>query len=154
MSTTAETRTGRVQLEHVDYKRLLWVGPLAIFGSAILNVLLRELLVLVGAVTQDHALLSVPGVFAATAIQVAIGVGVFALMGKFARRPISTFRTVAIVVLLLSFLQPIMGGLGLFVPPISGNVSFAPAIVISMMLMHIVAGLFTIWVLTTQAREK
>jgi hypothetical protein len=105
-------------------------------------------------VPQDHALLSTIGVFAATAIQVALGVGVFALMGKLARRPISTFRTVAIVVLLLSLLLPLMAGLGLLVPPMSGNVSITPAIVISMMLMHIVAGVFTIWVLTTQAREK
>jgi hypothetical protein len=109
---------------------------------------------MVGAVPQDHALLSAVAVFAATAIQVTLGVGVFALMGKVSRRPISTFRIVAIVVLLLSLFQPILAGLGLFAPPVSGNVSFTPAIVISMMLMHVVAGVFTIWVLTTQAREN
>ncbi len=142
-----------MQSEKVDYSRLLWAGPLAIFGSAILTVLMRELAALLGIVPQDHALLGVAPVFFATVVQVAIGVAVFALIGKCARRPITTFRIVAIIALLLSLTNPILAATGVFVPPVSGNLIFNPAIVVLMMLMHIVAGVFTIGVLTTQSRK-
>ena len=154
MASTSTTNVQGAQLERVDYRALLWAGPVAIFGAALLNVVVRELSVLLGLVPQDHALLGAIPVFIATAVQVTLGVGLFALLGKVARRPISLFRTIALIALVLSLSQPVMVATGVFSLPAGGNMTFNLAIVITMMAMHVIAGLFTIWTLTTQAREN
>lgn len=73
-----------------------------------------------------------------------IGTFVLTLMPRFTKRPISTWRTVAIVALLLSLLQPLGLLTGMMGPP--------PPIstIISMEIMHIVAGVIAIYFLTTR----
>jgi hypothetical protein len=73
-----------------------------------------------------------------------IGTFVLTLMPRFSKRPISTWRTVAIVALVLSLGQPLLLLTGMMGPP--------PPIstVISLGIMHIVAGVIAIYFLTTR----
>jgi hypothetical protein len=75
-----------------------------------------------------------------------IGTFVLTLMPRFSQRPISTWRTVAIVALVLSLAQPLALLTGMMGPP--------PAIstIIVMEIMHVVAGVIAIYWLTTRAR--
>jgi hypothetical protein len=73
-----------------------------------------------------------------------IGTFVLTLMPRFSKRPISTWRTVAIVALVLSLAQPLMLLTGMMGPPASWNT------VISLEIMHIVAGIIAIYFLTTR----
>jgi hypothetical protein len=151
MATTSVTTGKAAQAERVDFRKLAWVGPLAVAGSVVLNIIVREVAALLGAIPQSQPVTQLLPVILSTVVQVGLGVGVFALMGKMAKRPISTFRLVGIFALIFSLTNPIMAATGMFPLPFAAewNVS----IVLTMMVMHIVAGVFTIWLLTTQARE-
>lgn len=75
-----------------------------------------------------------------------IGTFILTLMPRFSKRPISTWRTVAIVALVLSLGQPLMllGGFMGPPPPIST--------VITLGIMHVIAGIIAIYFLTTRTR--
>jgi len=72
-----------------------------------------------------------------------------ALLSKYARRPIATFRVVALAALGLSMLGPISAGMGL-IP----GVSLGAGGVLGLMLLHVVAGVIAICVLTTQVQDR
>ncbi|HYP40547.1 MAG TPA: DUF6069 family protein [Chloroflexia bacterium] len=141
----------RGQEERVDIRRLLWVGPLAMIVPAIANVIVREVAVAVGAVPANLEILQWPGIIGSTMIQVLLGVIVFAVIARFSRRPIWLFRVVAVVALLLSFSSPLMAAAGL--TPIPG-LSINASTVVSMMVMHVVAAVISVGILTTLARKK
>lgn len=78
-----------------------------------------------------------------------LGTGVLLLMPRFSQRPISTWRIVAIVALVLSFLQPLllvsgMSGMG-------GMVQAGWNTILALETMHIVAGIVAIVILTRRA---
>mgnify|MGYP005840031027 CR=1 FL=1 len=85
--------------------------------------------------------------FALSVISILIGTFVLTLMPRFSQRPISTWRTVAIVALVLSFLQPLVLLSGMGGMPVSGWDT-----VIVLEIMHIIAGVIAIYLLTTRAR--
>jgi hypothetical protein len=68
---------------------------------------------------------------------------VFAIVGWFARRPVRLFRVITIVVLLLSFLSPVLAlpGAGL-------------NIILRLEAMHVVVAAVSVALLTTLARKK
>ena len=136
--------------ERVAMGRIWWVGLLAIVASSIANVIVREIGVALGTIPLEIPNFEVPGVVISTVIQVGLGVIVFALIARFARRPIRTFTIVAIAALLLSFLNPIFATMGMIpgVPPIGVDT------MLTLMVMHIVAGVITIGLLTTLTRER
>jgi hypothetical protein len=136
--------------ERISMRRLLWVGPLTAVVAAIANVIVREIGVLLGAVPSDLMILQEPGVAGSTIIQVLLGVLVFALLAKFAKNPIRTFRIVAIVALILSLSNPLMVLVGAF--PIGVTISVAT--MLTMMVMHVVAAAITIWMLSTLTTEQ
>jgi len=142
------THTGRNA--RISMRRLLWVGPLTAVVAAIANVIVREIGVLIGTVPSDLMILQEPGVAGSTIIQVLLGVLVFALLAKFAKNPIRTFRIVAIVALILSLSNPIMVLTGAF--PIGVTISVAT--MLTMMVMHVVAAAITIWMLSTLTTEQ
>jgi hypothetical protein len=153
MATTISNQNQKVQTEKVSYRRLAWVAPLAMFGAAILNVIVQVIASAAGAIRADHPVLGILPVFLASFVQVGIGAAVFAIFGKTTRRPIFTFRIVAIVALVLSLTQPFMVASGVMPIPGTTSADFGASTVATMIVMHLVAGIFTIWVLTTQARE-
>lgn len=85
----------------------------------------------------------------ATFVGVLAGTLLFSLMPRFSRRPVSTFRTVAIIALVLSFAQPLMLLTGILPGP---SVGINTVLVLE--IMHVVAGVIAIWLLTTRARAS
>lgn len=87
-------------------------------------------------------------VVTATFIGVLGGTLLFSLLPRVTKRPITVFRIVAIVVLLISFAQPAL--LLTSFSPMVGPVETST--VIALEIMHVVAGVITIGLLTTRAR--
>jgi hypothetical protein len=125
----------------VRLNRLWWVGPLTVLAS-----ILGVLVVRIGAVAILHPdprpiSLGWGAPIAFTFILVSGAVGVFALMARLARHPLRTYRIVAVVVLLLSFL-PDIAYAGSSIPGASWPVAIA------LMTMHVVAWGVTVTMLT------
>jgi uncharacterized membrane protein len=82
----------------------------------------------------------------ATAIGILLGTLLFQVMPRFSKKPVSTWRMVAIIALVLSFAQPLLLMTGAMGPaaPIST--------VVVLELMHLIAGVVTIYLLTTRAQ--
>jgi hypothetical protein len=137
------------QAERVDYRRLAWVGPLTIVAAAVATAIAAFVLLAMGILPSTQPAFQPFSVGIGTAMQVLLGVIVFAVIGKFARRPIFIFRIVAWVVLVLSFLNPIMAGAGMM-----PGFEIDTMAVIGLIILHVVAGVLTIWLLTSQARAR
>ena len=150
-TTLSNSQAIRDQDERVDIRSLLWVGPLAMIATSIANVIVREIAVAVGAVPANLEILQWPGIIGSTMVQVFLGVIIFALIARFSRRPIWLFRVVAAIALVLSFSSPVMAAAGL--APIPG-LSINSSTVVSMMVMHVVAAVISVGILTTLARKK
>lgn len=71
---------------------------------------------------------------------------VFALVGRFARRPISLFRRIALVTLLVSFIPDILMAITKF------NPGTTTANVVVLMLMHVASWAICVGMLTRLAR--
>lgn len=131
--------------ERVDYRRLWWVALLALAAALLANGLLRALALVVLDVPPEFNPLVTPSFAGLTTFGVIGAVIVYALLGRFSRRPVRTFSTVAFVVLLLSFIPDI----GLL---LSGAPGATLASVVVLMLMHVVAYAITVGLLTRLAR--
>jgi hypothetical protein len=68
---------------------------------------------------------------------------VFAVLGRFARRPIRLFRIIAVVVLLLSFLNPVVA---------LSDASLQ--MILTLEFMHAVVAAISVGLLTTLGRDK
>ena len=124
---------------------LLWVGLLAILASVGANVLVR----LLAAATLDLSpasleLLDYGGVIVLTTFGVLGAVIVFALLVRFARRPILIFKWIAVVVLLLSFVPDVL----LLVASVPGATALSVGVLMS---MHVVAWAISVGTLITLA---
>lgn len=84
----------------------------------------------------------------ATTVGVLAGTLLLTLLPRFSRRPITSFRTVAIIALVASLAQPLLLTSG--VMPLSEPVGLAT--IVALEVMHIVAGVITIYFLTTRTR--
>jgi len=84
----------------------------------------------------------------ATFIGILLATLVFSLMPRITQRPISMFRIVGGVALVLSFLQPLLLTTGMM--PLPEPVSTGTVLVLE--LMHVIAGVTAIYLLTTRAR--
>lgn len=146
MATSAFTPAQPMPSERVDYRRLLWVAPLAAGVAALANAVLYFIADALGAfpdsvlVTNGQPM-SVAPVILSSIVGVLGGALVFALLGRFARRPLTVFRIVALIVLVLSFAQPFfIAGAGLDYR-------------LWLLAMHVVAGVIAIALLTGLARK-
>lgn len=125
----------------VQFRRLLWVGPLAVIAS-ILGVLVVRIAA-VAILQPDPLPISLmwltPVIF--TAVLVSASVLVFALVARFAKNPLRTYQIVALVALLLSFL-PDVGYAGSRMPGANWPTAIA------LMVMHVVAWAISVSILT------
>lgn len=137
------------QVERVSGGRLLFAGAFTLVAATAATSVTGLIERAAGMLPEDIASFQPIGIAGGTIVQVGLGILVLALLSKYARRPISTFRTVALVALALSMLNPIAAGIGL-IPgfPIS---IFG---VVGLMIIHVVAGAIAIAVLTTQVQER
>lgn len=142
--------TSNAKTQRTSFSRLLWVGPLAAVIAAVANLLVfviaQNLLGIAlmgpaGPGSTEMAPLPAAAVVISSVVP-AIGATVLlAVLGKFLVRPIPVFRIISVVLLILSFAGPL-----------SLPVDVAAKLTLS--LMHLVAAVAIVGVLTTLGREK
>jgi Family of unknown function (DUF6069) len=131
----------------IQLKKLWWAGPLAVL-SAIVGVLIVRTVaraIMPPPYAPGLAMVMLPIIL--TLVLCTGGVLVFALVGRFAKKPIRTYLIIASIFLVISFLPDIavvsapMPGAGW---PYS----------VTLMIMHVVAGFITVYMLTTLTQSK
>ena len=133
--------------ERVSFRRLLWVGPFAIVAAVVVNVVIRSVSVASFGLADFPPLALGPTILF-TVFGVLGAVVVFALVARFARRPIRLFRRIALVALLVTLVPDV---LLLVVPTIPGTT--LPG-VLTLMTEHVAAWAVSVGVLTTLSVER
>lgn len=129
--------------------KLVWVGPLTIVIAALVNLAIRTIAVAFFGVPDSFTFLQAPFVIASTVVLLVLALVAFILVGRFARRPVHVYRIVALIGLVVSFLNPIMALAGMLPAP-GMNVQ----IFWTMIVMHTVTALITVTLLAHLAVES
>ncbi len=137
----------RGEEERVAWGRLVPAGLLAALVAAAANAIVYLVAAAAGTMPQDVVVngqgpMTLPMVATTSVFGAVAGTAVYALVGRFARRPVRVFRVVAAVALVLSFVGPF-------------TIPGAPAAMIAtLLLMHVVAAVVVVGLLTTIAAHK
>jgi uncharacterized membrane protein YozB (DUF420 family) len=142
------TTISSISQERVAARKLWWVGPLTIIVAALANLLVRTIAVMFFGVSDGFRYFQAPVIISSTALFLLLAFLAFILVGRFARRPVRFYRILALVALLVSFLNPALALAGLF--PVPGMTTH---IFWTMIIMHCVAAIITVSLLTTLAVE-
>lgn len=134
--------------ERIASGRLWWVGLLAVIASAAANEAVRTIAVALFAISPQFAPLTRPPVLFWTFVGVTGAVIAFAVVGRYAARPIRTFTRIAAAVLVLSWLPNLWM---LAARPFPGTTVQSVG---TLMFMHVVAAALSVGLLTTLGREK
>ena len=135
--------------EQVALRKLIWVGPLTIVSTVIVNLIIRSIAVSSFGVPETFQYVEAPYVIGSTIVFVLVALLVFVLVNRFARRPIQFYRLLAFVVLCISFLSPVMALVGLFPAP-----GMTLSIFWTMIVMHTVSAIIVVGLLTTLTLEQ
>ena len=135
--------------EHIALRKLIWVGPLTVASTVVTNFIIRTIAVSIFGVPETFQYLQAPSVIGSTIVFVLMALLAFALVNRFARRPIQFYRILAFVVLCISFLGPFMALVGLFPAP-----GITISIFWSMIVMHLVSAIIVVGLFTTLTREQ
>jgi hypothetical protein len=137
--------------ERIDTRRIGWVGLAAIIASVIANAVVANVARALFNVPAEFTPFTWPQYTFFTVIGVGAGVGVFAVIARFARQPIRLFRIIAGLALVLSFLPDI----GLL---LAGEQAPFPGVnaqtVGTLMFMHLVSAAICVGLLTTLTLKK
>lgn len=145
MSTTQTSQVASEQ--RIAFGRLWWVGLLTIIVAVVVNILISLLAKALFPVAPTFLPLQM--YFLPFTVFGSLGaIIVFALLGRFARRPISTFRRTVWIVLLVSFIPDLLVG---FLRPYPGT---TPLEVGTLMLMHLATAMICLNALTRLIRVR
>ena len=134
------------QTERVAFKKIPQAGLIAAVTAAVLNVVIY----FIGNAMGGMKLPLTPVLVAVFSILgITIGGVIFALLGRFTKRPITIFTIISIVFLVLYAFAPINA---MSSSPMPGMEPFNITTTIATELMHLVAGALAIWSYTTRAR--
>jgi hypothetical protein len=125
----------------IQLKKLWWAGPLTVF-TAIAGVFIVRLIarmILQPPYAPGLEMLTLPIVL--TLVFCTAAVCVFALVGRFTKTPVPTYIIISSVFLVISFLPDIAVA---FAPFPGAGWHYA----ITLMIMHVVAGVITVLMLT------
>jgi Family of unknown function (DUF6069) len=125
--------------QKVAFGKVLWIGPLSIGVTILADLLVRTIAVAFFGVPDSFVYLQAPFLIGSIAFFGVLATLAFALVARFARRPVRFYRLLASVALLVSFLNPIMALSGQF-PVVGMNIH----IFWTMIVMHIVAALIMV----------
>jgi NADH:ubiquinone oxidoreductase subunit K len=142
------TPTSPTKTESVKMGRLWWAGLLAAVVAAIGNILVLLITDALFTVPDSFPPFAIGPVTFFSVVGVVGATIVFALLGRFTKRPIYWFWIISIVVLLLSFIPNIVTLVGNTLP--GTNV----AGVVSLMIMHVVAAAAAVGILIRVAGER
>jgi hypothetical protein len=143
------TSTHPTLQEGFSMRKLLWVGPLTIIAAVIANLLVRAIAVAFFGVPDGFMYFQAPNILGSTVVYLLLALLAFFLVGRFARHPVRFYRILALVALIISFVNPIMALTGQF--PIAG---MSVPIFWAMIAMHCVAAIVAVGLLTTLAVER
>lgn len=129
-------------------RKLVWVGPLTIVVTVLVNLVIRTIAVAFFGVPNGFTYLQAPLVIGSTVVFLLLALAAFILVGRFAHRPVRFYRILALVALFVSFLNPIMLLAGLYPAP-----GMDLSIFWTMIVMHTVTAIITVSLLTTLAVE-
>lgn len=133
-------------VERVAYAKIPQAAAIAASGSMLMNTMVWLVGTLASRMTiglLEVLLFSVLGVLG--------GTGLYAVLGRWARRPIRLFRRISIAVLVLYALGPIAAAQA---PYMDGAEAFNTATIIATELMHVISGAWIIGALTLRARGE
>ncbi len=145
----ASTPIRPVSRQRVALHKLVWVGSLTIVVAALVNLVIRSAAVAFFGVPSGFTYLQAPFVIGSTLVFLLLALLAFVLVGRFARRPVWFYRMLALVALLVSFLNPIMALNGAFPAP-----GMHLHIFWTMIVMHVVTAGITVSLLTWFAVES
>jgi hypothetical protein len=143
----ATSSASKVRNESIAFGRMWWVTLLTIGVASVANIVVYVIATALFEGPRRFALLNPTSIVVSTAAFLVVAAIVYALMGRFAQRPIHLFRRVAFVTLLLSFLGPISTAYTLPTPDAPDT-----ATVVTLMVMHTVAALITVGMFIRMAR--
>jgi len=131
----------------IQLGRLWWVGPLTILAAIVGVLIVRTVarMILQPPYAPGLEMIMIPIVL--TLVLCGGAVLVFAIIGRFAKNPVMIFMLVSIVFLFISFLPDIMVASAPFP---GGGWQYA----IALMIMHVVAGFITVFMLTRLTAEQ
>jgi hypothetical protein len=129
----------------------IWIaGLVAVVGSVVANLLTIPLMwALAPGVPADFPPFQIGAIAIFTALQVSLGVGVFALIARFTQRPIRTFTLVALVALALSLIPNLSLAANPAAAPFPGGTAAA---FLALIIPHFVAAAVTIAALVRLSR--
>lgn len=139
--------TASVPQERIALGRLWWVTPLAIAAASIANLIVYAVATALFSGPSQFSYLSPQSIVVSTTVYLIFAAIVFAVIGRFAKRPIRVFRIVSVVALLLSFAGPISAAFT-FPPPDTPDT----ITVLTLLVMHVVGAIITVGLFTTLAR--
>jgi hypothetical protein len=129
---------------------ILKVGLLSIVAAVVANLVVRAVLFGVINLSSEFPPLQPPAITIFTVLGTGLGVLVFALITRLSKRPLSTFRIVGIIVLVLSILPNLASAANPASFPFPGASSAA---FLALIVFHVVAGAICIGMLTTLTRK-
>jgi hypothetical protein len=138
--------------DRIVLSKLLWVAPLAIAASIAANLVIYFIMDALFGVAWQPMFIA-PSVVGSTVAYLLVATIVFAIVARFAKRPVWLYQRIAIVALLLSFFAPISALMGMAAPP-GVEASAAPLdTVVTMLLTHIAAYLISVNMFVRLARD-
>jgi Family of unknown function (DUF6069) len=145
MASTVASSVPGFQGVHVSFNRIIPVGALTIVLAVIANLVVQA----IGRRVVDispafEPLASAQPIIIFTAIGVGVGVAVFALIVRRSPRPLTLFRSVATAALIVSLIPDL-----LLIPGVIPSPGVSVGAVVILLVMHVVAYLITVGVLTT-----
>lgn len=131
----------------IQLKKLLWVGPLTVLAAIIGVLIVRAIAMLILPPPYAPGLAMLPISVILTLVLCTAAVIVFALVARFAKRPIRTYIIISSVFLVISFL-PDLAVVSAPMPGAGWPYS------ITLMIMHVVAGFITVFMLIKLTEAK
>ena len=124
----------------VELRKLWWAGPLTVLAAIVGVLIVRAVarIILQPPYAPGLEMIMIPIVL--TLVLCTAAVLVFALVGRFAKKPVRTYLIISFVFLIISFL-PDIAAASMRMP--GGGWPYS----ITLMIMHVVAGLITVSVL-------
>lgn len=146
MATTKENGQ-----EQINRGRIWWVGLLAIGASVIANLLLQTMLYALFDLPADFPPMQTGAIVFFTVLYTFLGVVVFAIVARFARQPVITYRLVAAVALILSLIPNLFLARNPDAGPFPGGDEQA---FMALLVFHLVSFIIVVGMLTTMTVEN
>ena len=135
--------------EHIALHRLVWVVPLTLVYTVIVNLIIVPSQSRSLGFLRHSKTCRLRMSFGSTIIFVLLAMLVFVLVDRYAKRRIQFYRLLAFFVLCVSFLSPIMALVGLIPAP-----GMTLSIFWTMIVLHIVSAIIVVSLLTAPMREQ